>query len=76
MGYHLLVPLMPIEEESAGAWQRLQPHVVEAATVCYGSCNRMSWRLQPYVMEAAAVCYRGCNRLRLRLSPYTAQARG
>ena len=69
MGYHLLVPLMPIEEESAGSWPRLQPcvwrlqpYVMEDATVCNGGCNRVWLRLQPYVAEAATVRDGGCNR--------------
>ena len=39
-------------------WWRLQPYVVEAATLCDeaatlcgGGCNPMWWRLQPYAVR-------------------------
>ena len=41
--------------------QRLQPYVLEAATLCDGGCNHMLWTLQPYVMEAATICDGRCN---------------
>jgi hypothetical protein len=37
-------------------WWRLQPYVVEAATLCGGGCDPVWWRLQPYVEEAATLC--------------------
>ena len=41
--------------------RRLQPYMMEAATLRDGGCNPMRWRLQPYVMEAATPCDGGCN---------------
>ena len=39
-------------------YQRLQPYVPEATTLCTRGCNPMSQRLQPYVPEAAILCPR------------------
>ena len=36
---------------------RLQPYVLEAATLCGGGCNPVWWRLQPYVVEAATLIW-------------------
>ena len=42
-------------------WQRLQPYVAEAPTLCGRGCIPMWQRLQPQAAEAATLCGRACN---------------
>ena len=42
------------------------PYVLQAATMCATSCNRMCYRLQPCVLHAATVYATRCNRMCLQ----------
>ena len=49
---------------------KLQPCVLQAATVCATGCNHVCYKLQPYVLQAATVCATCCNRICYTLQPY------
>ncbi len=43
---------------SSWPW-RLQPYVIEAATLCDRGCNPVCWRLQPYVIQVQQLAVEG-----------------
>jgi len=54
---------------------RLQPYVLQTATLLITGCNPTYPRLQPYLSQAATLLIPGCKPTYPRLQPYLSQVK-